>query len=314
MLGKKSHSLRQVDLNGLIFDWSYQFLSDVKLSEFTEKRLPKDFEEKKRALLAGTYENVSEGRAVSHVLSRSDESVLRKGDDSKFAKIVRKIRSGNWRGATNKVITDVVNIGVGGSDLGPLMASFALKEFAADHQTHMIRAHFASSMDGAQLYEILPNIDPETTLFIVASKSFGTIDTFANVDTVKLWVNECFSANSKTERDWFEHHVIGVSANAVKMSDLGIPPAHQLTFGQSIGGRFSMWSAIGLPIAIACGLQVFERLLAGARAMDEHFADAPLLENIPMLMALCGLYNREVRGINNIAVLAYDGRFLHLPA
>lgn len=310
----ESLPLQQVTVDGLIFDWSYQFLTPAEIEAFAKKRLPQNFNEQREALMNGTFKNISENRKVTHVLSRSDHSPFRNGDDSRFVKIVRKLRSGNWLGATGKPITDIVNIGVGGSDLGPLMTSFALKEFASDIQQHHVDTHFVSSMDGGQLYAVLPIVDPETTVFIIASKSFGTLDTFANVNTAKLWALEHFANEDKTESDWLEHHVIGVSASPQKMTDYGIPPAHQLTFDQSVGGRFSMWSTIGLAIATSCGVEVFRRLQEGAALMDKHFAEAPLTENIPMLMALCGVYNREERDINNLAVLPYDGRFRHLPS
>ncbi|RUO37314.1 glucose-6-phosphate isomerase [Aliidiomarina shirensis] len=323
---KAQSPLLQVACNGLIFDWSYQFTSPETIAEFARKRLPADFDKQRDALLNGSYMNVSEGREVSHALSRSRNSVLRctgavsnNGDESKFARTVRRLRSGKWLGASGKPIKSVVNIGVGGSDLGPLMTSFALREFAQDIQQHQLSTHFVSSMDGGQLYAVLPICDPETTLFIIASKSFGTSDTFANVETVKVWVQEHFARlggelANQWEAAWFEHHVIGVSANVQKMTDYGIPPAHQLVFEESVGGRFSMWSSIGLAIATTCGVQVFRHLLAGAAMMDEHFAEAPITENIPMLMALLGVYNREERGINNLAILPYDGRFRHLPS
>lgn len=314
-MGKK-----EATLNGLIFDWTYQFISEDEIQAFADKRLPENFSELREQLLNGTYKNVSENREVSHVLSRSRHSVVY-DNDSRFCKIVRKLRSGNWLGATGKPITDIVNIGVGGSDLGPLMTSFALREFASDVQEHDVETHFVSSMDGGQLYAVLPIVNPETTVFIIASKSFGTIDTFANVDTVKAWVQDYYQSGKQPgglseswESNWLEHHVIGVSASPQKMTDYGIPPAHQLTFDQSVGGRFSMWSAIGLAIATTCGVQVFRRLQEGAQHMDEHFGSAPLTENIPMLMALLGVYNREERAINNIAILPYDGRFRHLPS
>lgn len=311
--------LQQVTLNGLIFDWSYQFLSPEKITAFAAKRLPANFNEQRAALMQGTFKNISENRKVTHVLSRSSHSPFRNGDDSRFVQMVRRLRSGNWLGATGKPITDIVNIGVGGSDLGPLMTSFALKEFASDVQQHQVNTHFVSSMDGGQLYAVLPIVNPETTVFIIASKSFGTLDTFANVDTAKIWALEHFTGQNElspdqAEHGWLEHHLIGVSASPQKMTDYGIPPAHQLTFDQSVGGRFSMWSTIGLAIATSCGVEVFRRLQQGAAEMDRHFAEAPLTENIPLLMALCGVYNREEREINNLAVLPYDGRFRHLPS
>lgn len=300
-------------LNGLKFDWTYQFLSPAELEAYAEQRLPANFADKRAALMRGQLPNPSEGRTVSHVLTRDSQSVVRNGE-GKFARLVQKLRSGNWRGATGQPITDIVNIGVGGSDLGPLMASFALREFASDVQQHEVNTHFVSSMDGGQLYAVLPIIDPATTVFVIASKSFGTIDTFANVATVRQWVAEHFEPAGLSETDWLEHHVVGISASPNKMTDYGIPPAHQLTFAQSVGGRFSMWSAIGFAIATTCGVTVFERLLEGARQMDQHFASAPVTENIPLLMALLGVYNRAERGINNIAILPYDGRFRHLPS
>ena len=306
--------LQRASLDGLKLDWTYQFLTPAELKKFADDRLPDNFDELRTQLINGVFENKTEGRSVTHVLSRSTDSVVKDPKTSKFAGIVRRLRSGNWLGATGKPITDIVNIGVGGSDLGPLMTSFALAEFATDVQQHEVRTHFVSSMDGGQLYAVLPIANPETTLFIIASKSFGTIDTFANVDTVKEWIKPAFNTAGKSEADWLNHHVVGLSASAQAMTDYGIPAAHQLTFSQSVGGRFSMWSAIGLSIATTCGVRVFERLLNGARAMDEHFANAPVTENIPMIMALTGAYNREVRGINNLAILPYDGRFRHLPS
>lgn len=306
--------LQLATLNGLRLDWSYQFISTQELSEFAERRLPPNFSSLRQQLMQGVYLNQTEGRQVSHVLSRSTDSVVSDLKNSRFAALVRKIRSGNWLGATGKPITDIVNIGVGGSDLGPLMTSFALAEFASDVQQHSVNTHFVSSMDGGQLYAVLPIVNPETTLFIVASKSFGTIDTLANVETVREWIKPAFHKAGKKDQDWLNHHLIGLSASAQAMSDYGIPPAHQLTFSHSVGGRFSMWSAIGFAIATTCGIRVFERLLDGARLMDEHFATAPVTENIPLIMALSGVYNREVRKINNLAILPYDGRFRHLPS
>lgn len=314
MSTESSLTLQLTSLNGLKLDWSYQFLSSAALQEFAQQRLPDNFEQLREQLINGEFENKTEGRQVSHVLSRGRDSVVKDPATSKFAGIVRKLRSGNWLGATGKPITDIVNVGVGGSDLGPLMSSFALSEFSSDVQQHTVHTHFVSSMDGGQLYAVLPIVDPETTLFIIASKSFGTIDTFANIDTVKEWIKPAFNKAGKSLTDWTNHHVIGLSANPKAMTDYGIPAAHQLTFSQSVGGRFSMWSAIGLAIATTCGVRVFERLLTGARYMDEHFATAPVTENIPMIMALTGVYNREVRGINNLAILPYDGRFRHLPS
>lgn len=300
----------------LQLDASYQGISAEELKDFAEQRLPENFDSLRSQLLRGEFMNASEGRKVSHCLSRSIHSIVAAGNGkNRFSDIVRELRSGRWLGATGKPIEHVVNIGVGGSDLGPMMGSFALREFADDSSLHDLQVHFVSSMDGGQLYAVLPLVDPETTVFIIASKSFGTIDTLANVDTVRKWVAAPGEGKqSLTHEQWLSRHVIGVSANSVAMNDFGIPAAQQLTFAPTVGGRFSLWSAIGLPIALTIGVHQFSRMLAGAKDIDDHFGSAPVLENIPLLMALIGVYNREKRGINNLAVLPYDGRLRYLPS
>ncbi|MDN7134508.1 glucose-6-phosphate isomerase [Pseudidiomarina terrestris] len=300
----------QVTTEHLNLDNTFQGLSADELQAYAAKRLPSNFDEQRKLLLCGEYDNPSEGRKVTHVLNRSRHSVVAAGGGrNRFSEVVRLLRSGKWLGATGKPITDVVNIGVGGSDLGPMMGSFALREFADDNVEHQLDVHFVSSMDGGQLYAVLPIVDPETTLFIIASKSFGTIDTLANVETVKRWI-----APALEESAWLEKHVIGVSSNNQAMTEFGIPASQQLSFADSVGGRYSLWSAIGLPIALTIGANQFAKMLDGARFMDEHFGSAPLLENIPLLMALHGVYNREERGLNNVAVLPYDGRLRYLPS
>ncbi|MDN7126960.1 glucose-6-phosphate isomerase [Pseudidiomarina sp. 1ASP75-14] len=300
----------QVTTEHLNLDNTFQGLSADELQAYAAKRLPSNFDEQRKLLLRGEYDNPSEGRKVTHVLNRSRHSVVAAGGGrNRFSEVVRLLRSGKWLGATGKPITDVVNIGVGGSDLGPMMGSFALREFADDNVEHKLDVHFVSSMDGGQLYAVLPIVDPETTLFIIASKSFGTIDTLANVETVKRWI-----APALAESAWLEKHVIGVSSNNQAMTEFGIPASQQLSFADSVGGRYSLWSAIGLPIALTIGANQFAKMLDGARFMDEHFGSAPLLENIPLLLALHGVYNREERGLNNVAVLPYDGRLRYLPS
>lgn len=316
-----------IESKHLQLDISYQGLDAEQLADFAAKRLPENFSELRQQLLRGEFKNASEGRNVSHCLNRSIHSVVAASNyKNRFSDIVRELRSGRWLGATGKPIKDVVNIGVGGSDLGPMMGSFALREFADDASLHNLNVHFVSSMDGGQLYAVLPIVDPETTLFIIASKSFSTSDTFANVDSVRRWVANPGKASGETDgsvngkkkqaltdEQWLSRHVIGVSTNSVAMTEFGIPPTQQLTFSPSVGGRFSLWSAIGLPIALTIGVHQFERMLRGARAMDEHFGSAELHENIPLLLALIGVYNREERDINNVAILPYDGRLRYLP-
>ncbi|CUA86461.1 glucose-6-phosphate isomerase [Pseudidiomarina woesei] len=300
-----------IETDFLNLDYSFQGLTAEELKKYAATKLPKNFQQLKQQLAKGEYQNKTENRTVSHMLNRSIHNVVKAGNGkNRFTEIVRTLRSGKWLGATGKPIQNVVNIGVGGSDLGPMMGSFALKEFADDNPLHQLNTHFVSSMDGGQLYAVLPIIDPETTLFIIASKSFGTIDTLANVATVKEWIKP-----KLTQEQWLANHVIGVSANNQAMTDFGIPPAQQISFADSVGGRFSLWSAIGLPIALTVGSNQFSKMLDGAKAMDDHFVqtDDPT-QNIPTALALIGLYNRQERNINNLAILPYDGRLRYLPS
>jgi|SRR5690554_621038 len=304
-------AVQSIETEWLNLDYSYQGLSDAELRDYAKKKLPANFDALKQQLMTGEFENKTEQRTVTHVLNRGIHNVVKAANGkNRFVEIVRLLRSGNWLGATGKPITDVVNIGVGGSDLGPMMGAFALREFADDYSLHTLNTHFVSSMDGGQLYAVLPIIDPETTLFIIASKSFSTIDTLANVRTVLEWIKPTLTRNQ-----WLDHHVIGVSANNQAMMEFGIPPSQQLSFADSVGGRFSMWSAIGLPIALTIGSNQFGKMLEGAQAMDQHFATTKdVTKNIPVLLALLGIYNREERGINNLAILPYDGRLRYLPS
>lgn len=299
-----------IETEWLNLDYSYQGLTDEQLRAYAQQKLPANFTALKQQLVTGEFENKTEQRKVTHVLNRSIHNVVKAANGkNRFVEIVRLLRSGNWLGATGKPITDVVNIGVGGSDLGPMMGAFALHEFADDYSLHTLHTHFVSSMDGGQLYAVLPIVDPETTLFIIASKSFSTVDTLANVQTVKEWIKPVLS-----EADWLQHHVIGVSSNNQAMMEFGIPPNQQLSFADSVGGRFSIWSAIGLPIALSIGSNQFSKMLEGAQAIDEHFAQTDdITQNIPVMLALLGVYNREERGINNLAILPYDGRLRYLP-
>ncbi len=178
----------------------------------------------------------------------------------KMETLVGKLLQGQWRGATGKPITDVVNLGVGGSDLGPLMVTSALADFEPDH-AHEVATHFASTMDGSQLADFLSWLNPETTLFILSSKSFGTIDTLSNASTALDWIASRLGGDEKLIKRF---HFVGVSTKPDKMSEWGIDPANQLLFWDWVGGRYSLWSAIGLPIAIRVGMDNFRRLLAGA--------------------------------------------------
>lgn len=223
--------------------------------------------------------------------------------------LVNKIHEGQYRGATGEVIQDVVNIGVGGSDLGPLMVSHALSDFKKTTQKPL-NTHFVSTIDGSQLSDLLHKLRPETTLFIISSKSFGTIDTLSNAQTVRLWLEKALGQESQI----LKHHFIGVSTKADKMAEWGITPENQFLLWDWVGGRYSLWSCIGLPIALTIGVDGFKQLLAGAYAIDQHFQTAPFEKNIPVLMGLLGAWNNNFLDIQTHAVLPYDGRLKYFAA
>ena len=217
--------------------------------------------------------------------------------------LVNKIHAGQCRGSTGEVIQDVVNIGVGGSDLGPLMVTQALSDFK-HAPAKPLNVHFVSTIDGSQLSDLLHQLRPETTLFIISSKSFGTIDTLSNAQTVRLWLEKALGQAAQI----LKHHFIGVSTKADKMTEWGIAADNQFLLWDWVGGRYSLWSCIGLPIALTIGVEGFKQLLAGAHAIDQHFQTAPFEKNIPVLMGLLGAWNTNFLDIQTHAVLPYDGR------
>ena len=223
--------------------------------------------------------------------------------------LVEKIHAGQYRGATGEVIQDVVNIGVCGSDLGPLMAKHALSDFKVK-TAKPLHVHFVSTMDGSQLSDLLHQLRPETTLFIISSKSFGTIDTLSNAQTVRLWLEKALGQQDKVVKN----HFIGVSTKADKMTAWGIAPDKQFLLWDWVGGRYSLWSCIGLPIALSIGVQGFQQFLAGAHAIDQHFRSAEFSQNIPVLMGLLGVWNTNFLDVQTHAVLPYDGRLKYFAA
>ncbi|MEH6499682.1 MAG: glucose-6-phosphate isomerase [Pseudoalteromonas distincta] len=227
----------------------------------------------------------------------------------KMAGMVRKLNNGQWRGMTGEVITDVVNIGVGGSDLGPLMVTRALNDSTLKGGKPL-GVHFASSMDGSQLAQLLKFLRPQTTLFIVSSKSFTTVDTLYNANTARAWLERSLGAGVQL----MHCHFVGVSSSVEKMKEWGVHTENQLEIWDWVGGRYSLWSCIGLPIALRIGMTGFQELLAGAHLMDNHFRSTPWQQNIPVLMALIGVWNTNCLGINAHAILPYDGRLEKLPA
>lgn len=300
---------------GITLDYSKQRVDWNALSLLGRLVENAGFEAERERLFAGKIVNRTEQRAAWHtalrlpiekqapVQFRVEEQLQR------MARLVTKVQSGVWRGFSGKRITDVVNLGVGGSDLGPLMVTQALREYA-DPAAKALNVHFASTIDGSQLFDLLDHLNPETTLFIISSKSFTTIDTLSNADTVRSWLG----SHCCDEKLVLRCHFVGVSAAPDKMSAWGVPVDNQLHFWEWVGGRFSLWSTIGFPIALALGMPVFRQLLAGAHEMDEHFLHAPLLQNLPVMLAVLGVWNVNFLGIRAHAILPYDGRLKYFPS
>ncbi|WP_341217822.1 glucose-6-phosphate isomerase [Neptunomonas phycophila] len=275
----------------------------------------------KSRLLSGDAINTSENRPALHTALRQPQgSELLLGghnivDDvqanlAHMSDIVNRIHSGQWRGYSGLPIDTIVNIGVGGSDLGPYMSCRALSD-AQLASGKKLNVHFVSSMDGSQIADLLDTLLPTSTLFILSSKSFTTIDTLSNANTAREWLRNASGASDDILN---RRHFIGVSANAPKMTEWGIPENSQLNFWDWTGGRYSMWSAIGLPIALRIGMSRFKEMLAGAHAMDEHFRTAPFESNLPTQLGMIGVWNINFLDIHAHAILPYDGRLSHLPA
>ena len=213
-----------------------------------------------------------------------------------------RIRSGEWKGYTGEAITDVVNIGIGGSDLGPVMVTEALKPYADDKK---LRVHFVSNVDGVHIYETLQTVRPETTLFLIASKTFTTQETMTNAQTARQW----FLDSAKDEAA-IAKHFAALSTNKKDVEKFGIDPDNMFGFWDWVGGRYSLWSAIGLSIALYVGFDKFEELLEVRHAMDEHFRDTPVDQNLPVILALMGIWYNNFFGAQTEAILPYD-QYMH---
>lgn len=273
-----------------------------------------DLPAKRKAMFSGKRINITEDRAVLHTALRnlSGKGITLSGQDVQkdvldvlkaMGKFADGIRSGKIAGATGKKITDIVNIGIGGSDLGPVMATLALSPYQDGPN-----AHFVSNVDGAHISDTLKNLDPETTLFIIASKTFTTIETMTNAETAQKWLVKALGKAA------IPHHFCAVSTALDKVAKFGIAADRVFGFWDWVGGRYSLWSAIGLPIMIAIGPKRFREFLGGAHEMDEHFQSAPLLKNLPVLLGLIGYWHRVTRRYPARAVIPYDQRLARLPA
>ena len=272
------------------------------------------------AMFEGRRINITERRAVLHTAlrNRSQRPVVVDGQDvmpeiravlERMRNMTDDVRNGTTRGCTGRPFTDIVNIGIGGSDLGPLMVTTALRTFG----TPALRAHFVSNIDGAHLAGTLAGLDAETTLFIVSSKTFTTQETLTNARSARAWLLARL-ASVASEEELVAHHFAAVSTNLEATAAFGISPDRVFGFWDWVGGRYSLWSAIGLPIALTVGFDRFEELLAGAHEMDEHFRNTPLEHNLPVMAALIGIWHIDFLNHATHAVLPYAQDLLHFPA
>ncbi|MGA0562228.1 glucose-6-phosphate isomerase [Ancylobacter sp. VNQ12] len=298
----------------ILLDISKCSLNAETLGRLVELARAAGVEEKRAAMFAGAHINITEDRAVLHTAlrNRSDTAFTVDGQDVRgdvkkvladMTAFAEGIRSGALKGWTGKPITDVVNIGIGGSDLGPVMATIALTPY---HDGP--RAHYVSNVDGAHLYDTVKELDPASTLFIVASKTFTTQETMSNAASARRWVVEALGEAAVA------NHFAAVSTALDKVAAFGIAPDRVFGFWDWVGGRYSVWSAIGLPVMIAVGASSFGRFLDGGHAMDEHFRTAPLEKNLPVLLGLVGIWHRDVCGYATRAVIPYDQHLARLPA
>ncbi|MEO9332993.1 glucose-6-phosphate isomerase [Ectopseudomonas guguanensis] len=297
-----------LDSCGLLLDYSKNLIDERGLELLIQLADQAGLHESIAALYSGEQVNASEGRAALHTALRSPigRRLLLDGHDiipevhrvlNQVTELVSRIHSGLWRGYSEKPIKEVVNIGIGGSFLGPQLVSEALRPFTQ----RGVRCHYLANIDGSEFRELTARLNPETTLFIVSSKSFGTLETLKNTLAARDW----YLAMGGPEEE-LHRHFIAVTSNRKAAIEFGIGEENIFPMWDWVGGRYSLWSAIGLPIALAIGVSNFKELLAGAYAMDQHFTQAPLPENMPVLMALLGIWYTNFWGAQSHAILPYD--------
>jgi len=286
---------------GLFIDFSKNIIDQKTLSLLCDLAREAQVESKRDAMFAGEKINLTEQRAVLHTALRrpADEPLTVDGQNvaadvhavlDRVGAFSDHVRNGAWRGYDGREITDIVNIGIGGSYLGPKMTCQALRPFVHPR----LKLHFISNVDGHDLDALLPQIDPATTLFIIASKTFTTSETMTNAQSARAWLLR------STGEEHLAKHFVAVSTQTDLVTKFGIAEENMFPFWDWVGGRYSVWSAIGLSLAIAVGIDQFKTFLAGAHAMDQHFREAPLENNLPVLMGLIGIWNRNFLGHDSI--------------
>jgi glucose-6-phosphate isomerase len=305
-----------LELGSILLDYSKNRITEETMTLLLDLARQAGLAERIEAMFSGERINTTEGRAVLHVAlrNRSNRPIRVDGRDvmpdvnrvlDKMRRFSEAVRSGGWRGYTGQAITDVVNIGIGGSDLGPKMVTTALQPYGHPN----LQVHFVSNVDSTDLVETLKALSPETTLFLVASKTFTTQETMTNARSARSWLLD--SAGDETA---VAKHFVAMSTNEAGVAEFGINTRNMFEFWDWVGGRYSLWSAIGLSIALYLGMDRFEQLLSGAHRVDEHFCSAPFAENIPVIMALLGIWYNNFFGAQSHAILPYDQYMVHFPA
>src|SRR5579863_2546239 len=306
----------RAEAEGLHLDYSKQRVTDETMRLLIELANESGVSERRDQMFRGGHINVSEDRAVLHVALRMPKSATLVVDGvdvvaevhgvlDQMSAFATRVRSGEWKGHTGKAIKNVVNIGIGGSDLGPVMAYEALRHYSRRD----LNFHFVSNVDSTDLVEALRDLEADETLFIISSKTFGTLETLTNATSARTWLIERLGDASAVAK-----HFVAVSTNEEKVAAFGIDPANMFVFWDWVGGRYSMESAIGLSTMIAIGPERYHELLDGFHAMDEHFRSAPFEENLPVLMGLLALWNRDFLGCAAVGVMPYEQYLKRLPA
>ncbi len=304
-----------LDACGIHLDFSKNLINEETLGLLLALAESADLASWKERLLAGETVNNTEGRSVLHMALRNRGGRAYHAGGADVMSGVRavldrmrvfsgEVRSGRWLGYTGRSITDVVSLGIGGSSLGPKMACQALRPY----QTPALRVHFVSNVDGADLSQVLAALDPETTMFIVASKTFTTQETLTNAKSARDWCLTKLGNSAAVAR-----HFVAVSTNRDAVSAFGIDPKNMFEFWDWVGGRYSLWSAIGLPLALAIGMDRFDELLDGAHAMDEHFITAPASQNMPLILGLLGIWYNNFGAVSTQAIIPYDQNLRDFP-
>jgi glucose-6-phosphate isomerase len=308
--------LFSLELDDILLDYSKNLITDETLNLLMQLARDSGVEKLRAEMFKGEAINLTENRAVLHsaLRNRGDQKVMVDGVNvmpevnavlDKIRRFSNSVREGQFTGYTGKRLTDVVNIGIGGSDLGPLMVCEALKPY----QYPDLDVHFVSNVDGTHISEVLKGLNAETTLFIIASKTFTTQETLTNAHSARDWF-----LSHGADKNAIAKHFVAVSTNAEKVAEFGIDTDNMFEFWDWVGGRYSLWSAIGLPIAISIGMKNFESLLDGAYAMDQHFQTSPLAQNIPVVLALLGVWYQNFFGTKSYAIEPYDQYLHRFPA